>query len=390
MIIEKKYLYNKKMSFWKNNNISKFLALFLCFISISIGSVDRGGSIAESSSEVGSDPGSLERRVSSVSTVSQSSWNTADTEPEEQLINSTDLIYDTLFQNLSFLDSIGLSNFKSEVHEQSLLLRRLYLLFLLGDVECRTREGHISSWPFPLATLLTQGQRVLIILDGVTGQDFLNFLSNNQSDLFYRRKYSSHGVILNKETGTIEEVKIKSLFRQLKKTEIIFGLDFPFGGVGTELPKGYRVGPRGFQLKGSKIKKDRQLGHLQVYMQFFPQINKTAILIGIEACAPGCHNEWCRHNLLSGLRNQTLNRSVSGGRKWSTLSLSHASPAEYGGKVIYVSKDKFDQLICPKINQIILGWSEEKQQAFFRQILRMNVIGGLEALKETRTQAWVE
>lgn len=372
------------MNLRKNSKILHwFVFFFACYMQTSAGSSD---SISSSTTSLNA---SLDRE-SFTSTTSQSSWNTVDIEPEEQLSNSTDLIYNTLFQNLSFLDTIGLGHFKDEVYEQSLLLRRLYLLFLLGGIDYKTSDGQISSWPFPLATLLTQGQRVLIVLDDMAAQDFLNFITNNNLKLFYKRKYSSHGVILNKKTGVIEEVKIKNPFRQLRKTELILGLDFPFGGIGTELPDGYQVGPRGWQLKGAQFKKNRQLGHLQVYIHSFPQINKTAILIGIEACAPGFSNAWCNHNLFSGLKNQKLNRSVSGGGKWGRLSLSSPSPAEYGGKATYLSRQKFTSLVQPKIDQIISTWDEKMQETLFSSILKMSTLEGIEFLRSSRATAWEE
>jgi hypothetical protein len=302
-------------------------------------------------------------------TVRRESWNTLETEANTQLANGIDLVYGTLFQNLSFLDRVGLSSFKEEVCDQSLLLRRLYLFLGLSGLEYRqTIMEKESPWPFPLATVLTQGQRVLIVLEDVPSDDFLNFITENNFSLFYERKYSSHGVEFQEETRDLREVKIRKAFRRLKVTEKVLGLDFPFGGVGTPLPNGHCVGPRGMELRGRKLKKNMQLGHLHLYAQDFPIQRKTAILVGIEGCAPGTKNQLgCTHNILSGLRNQKVNRSVSGGMKWARLEVSPSPPAEYEGKIVRLSRQEFEE-IKAKI-KMILNMEEEEQKALFKKIL---------------------
>ncbi|HCI48654.1 MAG: hypothetical protein A2621_00775 [Alphaproteobacteria bacterium RIFCSPHIGHO2_01_FULL_41_14] len=296
------------------------------------------------------------------------SWSTPDTHPEIQLGNGVDLIYATLFQNLSFLDAVGLGGFKQEIYAQSLFLRRLYLVFGLGGVEYKAMDGSSGYWPFPLASMLTQGQRVLVVLTGISYEEFLNFLTNGNLDLFYKRKYSSHGVKICEKTDTLEEVKIKNPLRSFESTEIVLGLDFPFGGVGTVLPNGGCVGPRGWEIKKGKLKKNKQIGHLHLYARSFPSSNRTAILIGIESCAPGSQNQLgCDHNLLSGIRNQTINRSVSGGSKWAQLNVSVARPAEYAGKKVHLSLRKFRDI--KKRIEEILALEEKSQEGIFRKIL---------------------
>lgn len=312
------------------------------------------------------------------------SWSSIDTEPDEQLHNSVELVYNTLFQNIDFLDTVGLSEFKDEVDEQALLLRRLYLLFLLGEIKYKTHDGKISSWPFPLATVLTQGQRIFIMLDGIKPEEFLDFITGGHSDMFHKRAFSSHGIKLNTNTGEMEEVKIKNPLRRIKSTELVLGMNFPFGGVGSPLPNGAVVGPRGWEIVDGRLSKKNQLGHLHLYAQYFPEINQTGVLIGIESCAPNSKNQFgCNHNLFSGLKNQKLNRSVSGGMKWGEMTLPSPIPAEYGGKFLRISREDFNHHnIKYKVKTIVSAWDLARQEDLFSKILPVTGAEGIKILKK--------
>lgn len=300
--------------------------------------------------------------------VSEDSWSTLQTPGCQQLENAVSLVYGTLFQNLNFIDQHGWDKFKKEIIDQSLLLRRLYLFLGLGELWYQPEGGDKTPWPFPLATCLTQGQRVSIILEGISSKEFLNFMTGNNLRLLYKRKYSSHGAEQEKETRTIKEIKIKSILRRIKATEIVLGMDFPFGGIGNPLPDGSLVGPRGWECSDGRLKKKRQIGHLHLYAQDFPEEDKSIILIGIEGCAPGTSNQLgCNHNMFSGLKNQKVHRSVSGGSKWSQLDTEHLPPSEYMGKTVYVSSNKFED-IKQKIN-FFLSFNEEIQKSIFKTIL---------------------
>jgi hypothetical protein len=305
-------------------------------------------------------------------TVSQDTWNTLETPTNQQLSNGIDLIYGTLFQNTSILQEMGLKKYKMEVLSQSLLFRRFFLLLGLGDFSYHSEGGKSSPWPFPLATALTQGQRVLIELDGVSAKEFLSFLTAHHSKLLHRRRYSSHGATLKSRRSPITEIKIKSPFRRFSKREKAFGMDFPFGGVGSVLPNGNRVGPRGleFSVKKNRLIKGSQLGHLHIYAKDFPR-ERSVVLLGIEGCAPGSSNQLgCTHNITSGMRNQKLRRSSSGGLKWSKMDLNIPPPAEYGGKKIYLNRVNF--LTIKARIFLLLTRGEENQESLFKKILPMD------------------
>ena len=300
--------------------------------------------------------------------VTEESWSRVDRSEYSQLMNSIDLVYGTLFQNLNFLEEQGWGQFRTEVYNQSLMLRRLYLVFGLGNLLYQSQGEESRPWPFPLATCLTQGQRVSIVLDGVSSREFLNFITGNKLSLFYKRKYSSHGVAQKKDSTEIQEIKIKSILRRIKPTETILGMDFPFGGIGNPLPDGARVGPRGYEVSGRRLKKHKQLGHLHLYAQDFPTENNSVILIGIEGCAPGTSNQLgCNHNMFSGLKNQKVHRSVSGGAKWSKLARSYLPPSEYMGKTVHFTRKKFEDVT--KKADFFLSLDEDTQKRIFKTIL---------------------
>ncbi|UNM06590.1 MAG: hypothetical protein H6925_02645 [Holosporaceae bacterium] len=114
------------------------------------------------------------------------------------------------------------------------------------------------------------GTTYFIELDGITSDAFLEWLTGGNMALLPRRKYSSHGVRL--VSGQFQEVKIKNIFRRLNRNEKIYGMNFPLGGVGNQLPNGNLVGPLGFEysLKKNRLSKKKQLGHLHIYTHDFP------------------------------------------------------------------------------------------------------------------------
>lgn len=315
--------------------------------------------------------------------VDEHSWNTSDTDPNVQLQNSIDLVYATIFQSPDSFKKLGLSSDKTQdcwqqTQEKALFFRRLYLFLGLSDF----RYSHIPndpnkacSWPFPLATALTQGQRVMIILEGVALRDFLAFLSGGFNHIYYKRSFSSHGVKWSKKHSCFKEIKLKSSFRYFAHNEGNLGMDFSLGGVGSSLPSGSIVALNGQELctKTRSIFNKRQLGHLLIFWKQFPKMNKSVVLIGIEGCAPGSTNIFgCHHNVFSGFVDQKIRRSSTGGSKWNLLNLGVPPPAEYGGKSLVVNEALFAEL-TKKIN-MFLEQSEESQQRIFKIILPKDAV----------------
>jgi hypothetical protein len=92
------------------------------------------------------------------------------------------LMYQTLFSQ-----SAKWSPKRLELPEQAaddynrrvLLLKRLFLCFAVCKLTyCIEENGAAThAWPFPLASALCHGSRILIRLDGITYHEFTNFLS---------------------------------------------------------------------------------------------------------------------------------------------------------------------------------------------------------------------
>lgn len=307
----------------------------------------------------------------------RTSWSEPTMNHQDQLLNGVTLMQDTLFQDVHHLHHMHLGlkrkKFQHEIQRQELVLRRLFLLFAMGGLQYRSETmTDYRPWPFPVATALTQGQRVMIQLQGVSAHQFLDFITNGHSTTFHKRNYSSHGI---QETadGEIYEVKIKTPFRRVLKTEKLLGMNFPLGGLGSSLPDGKIVGPMGreYSIGKQKLHKKKQVGHLHLYTRDFPARNVSVILVGIESCAPGTSNQFgCTHNLLSGIKNQKVRRSSSGGLKWSKIKTDYEAPREYGGKVIILTADQYAQ-ITMAIKDILAKPLEDQKEILYK-VLQSN------------------
>ncbi|MEI8320856.1 MAG: hypothetical protein WCG05_02440 [Alphaproteobacteria bacterium] len=308
-------------------------------------------------------------------TVTAESWNQVDNPPEEQISNSVDLMYATLFQDPDRFREISFFGPTAELawkitQAKAVFLRRLYLALGLGNLQYTDQDNNINtcSWPFPVATALTQGQRIMIILKGVPMTEFLEFLSSGNQGLYEKRSFSSHGVIFS--NGQFQEIKIKSSFRGFSSREGNLSLNFALGWVGSPLPNGNYVYVDGgeFCAQTKSPLPKRQLGHLLIFWKQFPDQNTDVLLIGLEGCAPGCSNIFgCSHNFLSGFAKQKKRRSSTGGVKWSQLSLGVPPPAEYGGKRLIIDREFFEYL--KQRIPAILSSSEKDQERLFRLFL---------------------
>merc|ERR1719247_747793 len=91
------------------------------------------------------------------------------------------LMYQTLFSQCArispatpILSAEAMENYDRRV----LLLKRLFLCLAVCKLTfCIEENGAAThAWPFPLASALCHGSRILFRLDGVDWQEFTNFL----------------------------------------------------------------------------------------------------------------------------------------------------------------------------------------------------------------------
>lgn len=266
-----------------------------------------------------------------------------------------------------------------------IFLKRLFILFAYAPLSYVFNNNAsalpksdplyepLKPFPFPLASALSHGGRVLIILKNIKDKDFFNLLLGGNEDtesISFLRSFASHGVY--KESGKIFEDKIfMGLLDALSLDH--HGINIPFGGVGNLNELGYFIGPEGQSYnneKDSSIDK-YQLGHIFIGRDRFSDM--STLLIGVESTQPGGISPFKtggkHHGITSGLEDQTLNRSVSGGQKWLPL-IGSLAPASYGGLIIVITPEKL--ILLKDVWQKLLSIPDNQLGEIFLSLLAMN------------------
>jgi len=224
----------------------------------------------------------------------QSAWNESNMISSSALITTmmsemkSDVIlwYQTLFPQ-SFHDHNKYFPWTSEPEQAAydkriMFLKRLFLCFALCGVSYSDVDNGFnrSSWPYPLASVLSHGGRVLMHLNKVPPKELLNFLLFGKKDGWswdrqgvpgplYARHAASHGVVVDAATSQLQEVKLKGTAALNRSRHM--GMDIPVGGLSNPSPKytannKLLVGPAGtpYYLVGREaaIQKEFQHGHL--------------------------------------------------------------------------------------------------------------------------------
>jgi len=211
------------------------------------------------------------------------------------LAMSADMKHDAIlmFQTL-FAQSLRQQKFQWSSNEEIydfdqkvLFLKRLVLCIAV----CRlsfTDENNgtaLRPWPFPLASSLCHGCRVLFHLSDVSYQELLNLLLSGDGPSvswdgqgvptpFYARKAASHRVVMKRSTLQLREVKVEGI-SALGRGHL--GMDIPVGGLGNPTPllqeEGLYVGPAGVPYRadahGPVYNTQHQNGHLYVRCEDF-------------------------------------------------------------------------------------------------------------------------
>merc|ERR1740129_542726 len=169
----------------------------------------------------------------------------------------------------------------------------------------------LQVWPFPLASTMCHGGRVLLQLNGVGWREFLNFLLFGAEDQWqwdegarvpaplYQRLAASHRVRLDPDTSHVQELKVGAA-GSLQRCHL--GMDIPVGGMANPGPAhkagSVFVGPTGVPFKRKRRKneitflKEYQYGHMYLRWDDFgtrsiplllPSISSLKSLFGSEA-----------------------------------------------------------------------------------------------------------
>jgi len=212
----------------------------------------------------------------------QSAWREGNLQNRSGLLRSmtmemkcgTVLMYQTLFaMNLrppSNAISTWISPEEIRLHDlRVMFLKRLLLAFVVCGLTFTsdTNGSRHRSWPFPMASALCHGSRVMVRLNGVPWKKFLAFLflGNEYEDwnwdekgpppAMYQRRAATHSVKMGKDGP--REVRLKGLQTHQALSQNHLGMDLPLGGLGNPGPTsktshGCMVGPSGVPFRKSR------------------------------------------------------------------------------------------------------------------------------------------
>ncbi len=295
---------------------------------------------------------------------------------KQQFENDGKMILNTLFPanpNLGkILGKISPSD-QMLIQEKQKFFKKLILLTVLGEVSYTPKDNdyqNLKPWPFPVASAFCHGQRILLQYQG-NSREILDYLGGDQ--VFKERMAASHDVDLDK-TGVPIEVKLKGLTGGLENLGAgmagkHLGCSIPLGGIGNLNYQDQLIGPNGYSVDGAlNVIPKTQHGHIYMRIdQFRPDLG--TLLFGMENSSAGKSNMWGgKHTAASASADQTKEIAPCGGAKWKALGIPDA-PAEYGGKRLKFSSQKFKE-IALKIDKII-NFSPEKQKEIFGQIFHL-------------------
>lgn len=157
------------------------------------------------------------------------------------------LMYQTLFaQNLAGAQCPVLTPDEAALHDKRVLfLKRLLLAIALCGL-CYSKEpngARRQPWPYPLASALSHGGRILVNLLDVNWKRFVSFLVDGDPDSWsdgsvpaplYNRRAGSHKVAIHPLTSELQEATLKKMSSVGGSNHM--GMDLPLGGFGNPAP----------------------------------------------------------------------------------------------------------------------------------------------------------
>mmetsp|Transcript_70575 Transcript_70575/g.204536 ORF Transcript_70575/g.204536 Transcript_70575/m.204536 type:complete len:1547 (-) Transcript_70575:129-4769(-) len=209
------------------------------------------------------------------------------------------LLYNTLFPHQAHKFPWP-SKEECRLHDQRVLfLKRLVLLLAFGGLTFTTEENGEAErhWPYPLASCLCHGSRILIRLTGVPWKHVVSWLFHGDAGLWscedttppapmYVRRAATHATKF--EGSKVSEVKVKP---SAAFGNSHLGLDLPIGGLGNPAPGnkegGLDVGPAGVPYKHAKrggqpeYMNNLQQGHLYMRWDDFGERKVSHLLSAV-------------------------------------------------------------------------------------------------------------
>ena len=300
--------------------------------------------------------------------------------------------FQTLF---SLTDKVGGKTLSHQeviqLHQRIKFLKRLFLLLAYAPLKYIPQKSFSiqelshsifeKPFPFPLASALSHGQRILISFFSNPHQPTLNTQllnvlltgnQNTQSNILETRSFASHGVSQHNNKQLREDKLVIGLMGALKRDHKM--IDIPIGGVGNKNELNYFIGPTGksYTSTSQKSVDNYQQGHLFIAKHKFND-GISSLLLGLESTAPYKKSPFLNgskiHSIKSGLEDETVFRAALGGQKWKKL-LGQNAPAQYGG--MRITFHDYDFLMLDLICEEVLSWDEEEQMKFFLEVLSMN------------------
>ncbi len=267
-----------------------------------------------------------------------------------------------------------------QLHNTQSFIKRWILMLAFSPIMYVTRnnasaksqdDANYQAWsPFsyPLASALSHGQRMLVMLKNINNIKMYNLLlsgdQNIRSSIDFGRMFASHGV--HEKDGKLVEDKLMAGIGASHH-----GVNVPLGGVGNINPAGDIIGPEGqsYEENSDVSKGEYQLGHVYIRRDHFK--NFDSLLMGVESTAPGRSSPFLTggksHDITSGIKDATLNKSSTGGQKWEVL-LGSRAPATYGGLSVQINPTRLARL--ERLFEIVLSMPTEEQEELFKELLK--------------------
>lgn len=239
--------------------------------------------------------------------------------------------YDALSKHIPFdvqskMDTQKMSDtLKTASPGKASALKKIFFAMQSGNMQIR-KEGskETQPWPHDMASALSHGGRVCMVMERDQVDDFLAFvMSGNENE----RKIlgdkisapSSHGIDHDSDdTGMgFSESKLSPVTVPFRKTEN-FGLNLAVGEKGAQ------------NLWGETIQEDGTFGHLLIAVDRSRE--PAVIMFGIENSQPGKSNQYGGSHDIDCHAGDT---SPSGGTKWKNMSSQNIDiPAPLGGMIV--------------------------------------------------------